>query len=136
MTTSRNIQGLTKSLEDLELAFIDQTSQSKSQKLFDQTSNNKHLDKEVDWIEKSLAEVLDIYTKILRITYFFKQWLNKKVVKIKKIEQKKKKWETMTLDTVQLKQAQNQFYRVVHKTKRECRQNFFQKRYEDDNINK
>ncbi len=43
-----DIQGLTKPSEDLELASADWKSQSKSRKLLDQTSNQKHLNEEVD----------------------------------------------------------------------------------------
>lgn len=71
--TGWDIQGLTKSSENLKSAFADWASRNKSRKSLDYTSNQKHLDEEVDWIEKNLAEVLNAHTKILRITFFSKR---------------------------------------------------------------
>ena len=50
--TGWDIQGLTKSLDNLESAYRDWANRSKSRKLLDQTSDQKDLDKEVDWVEK------------------------------------------------------------------------------------
>lgn len=135
--TGSDIQGLTKPSEDLELASADWKSQSKSRKLLDQTCNQKHLDEEVDWIEKNLAEVLDTYAKILKVASFSKRWCNKEVAEARRTwAREKRKWGTVTPDTVTLKQTRNLFYRVVRKAKRQCWQSFLQGEHEDDNINK
>ena len=72
-------------------------SRSKSRKLVDQISNQKELDEEVDWIEKNLAEVLNAYAKIFRVTFFSKRWWNKEVAIARKTwAREKRKWGTVT----------------------------------------
>ena len=132
--TGWDIHGLTKSPDDLESARINWISQSKSRKLLDQTSNRRDLDEEVDWVEENLAEVLNAHAKILRVTSFSKRWWNKEVAEARKTwARAKRKWGTVTPDTVKLKQARNLFYRVVRKAKRQCWQNFLQGEDKDDN---
>lgn len=72
--TGWDTYGLTKSSDNLESARIDWIGQSKSQKLLDQTSNQKDLDKEVGWVEKNLAKVLIAHAKVLKVTFFSKRW--------------------------------------------------------------
>lgn len=60
----------TKSSNNLKLAYIDWINQNKSQKLFDQSLNQRNLDKKVDYKEENLAKVLNTYTKVFRIIFF------------------------------------------------------------------
>ena len=68
-----DIYGLTKFSDNLESARIDWIGRSKSRKLFNQTSNQKDLDEEVDWVEENLVEILNVYAKVFKVTLFSKQ---------------------------------------------------------------
>lgn len=77
--TDWDLQGLDESPNNLQSAYTDWVDQSKGRGLLDHTSDQKDLDKEVEWLEENLAEVLNTYAKILRVTSFSKQYRNKKV---------------------------------------------------------
>lgn len=132
--TEWDIQGLIKSPDHLESAYMDWISRSKSRRLVDQISHKKDLDEEVYWIEKNLAEVLNTHAKILRVTFFSKRWWNAEVVEAKKTWAKgKREWGTVTPNKTKLKQARNLYYRIVRKAKRQCWQSFLQG--EDKDLN-
>lgn len=99
------------------------------------TSSQQDLDEEVSWLEKNLANVLNTHAKILRVTSFSKQWWNKEVAEARKTWPKaKKQWGTATPNRAKLKKAQNLFYRVIRKAKRQCWQDFLQGEEKRDNM--
>ena len=63
----------------------------------------------------------------MQVTPYSKRWWNKNVAQACKAWAKeKKKWGKSTPNREKLKQAQNKFYHIVYKAKRECWQNFLE----------
>lgn len=74
-----------------------------------------------------LINILNTHSKIIRVMFYLKRWQNEKVAQARKIWTKKKKTqEQVTLNRKKLKQAQNAFYHLVHKAKKEYWQNFLE----------
>ena len=87
----------------------------------------QELDQEVEWFEKKLAELLNNHAKITQITSHSKRWWNEEVAQARLIWAKDKRRLSRREDLKEeLKQARNQYYRVIRKAKRVCWQNFLQ----------
>ena len=66
-------------------------TQSRERPILDQICSRPILDLEVEWIEDTLTDLLNKYSKIMRVTPYFKRWWNGKVAQARKIWAKKKK---------------------------------------------
>ena len=63
----------------------------------------------------------------MQVTSYSKRWWNREVAEARKIWAKeKKKWGHTSTDRKRLKKAQNIFYCLICKVKRECWQNFLE----------
>ena len=71
-------------LEDDKLRQAAQSEWKKSnrdQQPLDLLCTKQELDKEVEWFERKLTELLNNHAKITQITYYSKRWWNKEVAK-------------------------------------------------------
>lgn len=112
--------------DNQKLAHVDWITLNKAQNLLNNASSCKDLDEEVEQLEKNLTKISDTHAKILRITLFLKQWWNKNVVKARKTQAKKRKWQSTASNAAKLKQARNLFYKIIQKAKQEYWQSFFE----------
>ena len=86
------------------------------------------------WIEDTLTDLLNKYSKIMRVTSYSNRWWNKKVAQARKVWAKEtKRWGQTTPNKEKLKQVRNAFYCIVRKAKRECWQNFLKGTEESSN---
>ena len=87
----------------------------------------QELDKEVEWFEEKLTELLNKHAKITQITSFSKRWWNKEVAEARSTWAKDKKRFGRDEDQKEeFKQARNWYFRIIKKAKRECWQKFLQ----------
>ena len=125
--TGWDIQSLIRDKNQLGKAREAWVTQNSERVFSDWTCNRTILDMEVEWIKDKLIDLLNKYRKIMRVTLYSKRWWNKNMVQARKIWTKeKKRWRKSTPDKEKLKQAQNQFYHIIRKAKRECWQNFLE----------
>ena len=123
--TGWDIKGLVEDKDQLSKAKETWISQSSKRPILDGTCNRTILDLEVEWIEDTLTDLLNKYSKVMRVTSHSKRWWNKEVAQARKLWAKEKKiWGKITPNREKLKQARNIFYRTVRKAKRKCWQNF------------
>ena len=63
----------------------------------------------------------------MRVTFYSKRWWNNEVAEACKIFAREKKiWRHISQDREKLKKARNAFYRLIHRAKKECWQNFLE----------
>ncbi len=81
--------------------------QSKSRiAYFGNSCNCFALDQEVKWMENTLTNILNAYSKIMHVTCYSKRWWNEEVAKARKIWAKEKKiWGQVTPNRETLKQV-------------------------------
>lgn len=73
--------------------------------------------------------------KFIQVTSYLKrQWIEEVETTHKCWAKKKKIWGKITLDREKFKQAYNAFYRIVCKVKRECQQNFLERKKRDSDL--
>ena len=58
---------------------------------YNRTCDCATLDIEVEWIEDTLTDLLNKYTKVMLVTPYSKRWWSKDVAKARKVLAKKKK---------------------------------------------
>ena len=125
--TGWDIQGLIDNKDQLSKAQKEWVIQSQKRPILQSSCNRLALDQEVEWIENTLTDILNTYSKIMRVTSYSKRWWNEEVAQARKTWAKEKKtWGQVTPNREKLKQARNMFYRLVRKAKRECWQNFLE----------
>ncbi len=125
--TGWDIQGLIEDKDKFSKAQKEWVSQSQERPILKNSCNCFALDQEVKWIEDTLTNILNAYSKIMRVTCYSKRWWNEEVAKARKIWAKEKKvWGQVTPNREKLKQARNAFYHIVRKAKRECWQDFLE----------
>ncbi len=90
------------------------------------------LDKEVEWFENKIVELLNNHAKITKVCAYSKRWWNKEVAEARTCWAKdKKKFGRDETRKQELKQARNSYYRTIRKAKRLCWQNFLQGKKEN-----
>lgn len=83
------------------------------------------LDKEVEWFENRIIELLNNHAKITKVYAYSKQWWNKEVAEARSSWAKaKKKLGGDKIRKQELKQARNSYYQTIRKAKRLSWQNF------------
>jgi hypothetical protein len=88
--------------------------------------NKEDLENEAAWIEKTLVNTLNLYTKLLRITAYSKRWWNPTIKKVRlKYTQVKRRFKNnlnrgSTRLKCELNLARNNYYYIIRKKKREC----------------
>ncbi len=102
---------------------------SKGQAYLSLSCTQEDLDKEVEWFESRLTELLNSYIKITRITAHSKRWWNEEVAEARKTWAKNKKRLRRNEDLKEeLKQACNLYYKTIRKAKWTCWQEFLQRK--------
>ncbi len=87
----------------------------------------QELDKEVEWFQEKLTELLNKHAKATQITSYSKRWWNKEVAEARLTWAKDKRWLGRDEDLKEeFKQARNRYFRTIKKAKRECWQKFLQ----------
>ena len=125
--TGWDIRGLIENKDQFSKARKEWVTQSQERPILDNACDRFALDQEVGWIENTLTDLLNKYSKIMRVTSHSKRWWNKEVAQACKVWAKEKKiWGQITPNREKSKQARNAFYRIVRKAKRECWQNFLE----------
>ncbi len=89
--------------------------------LLDLHCTKQELDKEVEWFEKKLTELLNKDAKITQITSYSKRWWNKELVKARSTWAKDKRRLGRNEDL-----KEEMYFRTIRKAKRECWQKFLQ----------
>ena len=69
-----DIQDFIDDEKNLEVAKLDWTKQSPNRPVLDVSYTHQNLDKEVEWVEALLNDILNIYCKKMRVTLFSKRW--------------------------------------------------------------
>ena len=95
--------------------------------LLGQLCTKQELDKEAEWFEKMLTELLNKHAKVTQITSYSKRWWNKEVSEARATwaKDKRRLGRDKSLKE-EFKQARNQYFRTIKKAKRECWQKFLQ----------
>ena len=102
------------------------------QKYLTPLSTKEDLDKEAQWFESKIAELLNNHAKITRVCAYSKQWWNEGVAEARRLWAKdKRKLSGDENRKQELKQARNSYYRTIRKAKRLCWQNFLQGKEEN-----
>ena len=105
---------------------------SKGQKYLTSECTKEDLDKEVEWFESKIAELLNNHAKITRVCAYSKRWWNNDVVEARsKWARDKRKFGKELDQRQELKQARNLYYRTIRKAKRLSWQNFLQGKNEN-----
>ncbi len=113
-----SIKNLLEDNELLEAMQSDWKRYDGDHQLLDLHCAKQELDKEVEWFEKKLTELLNKYAKITQITSYSKRWWNKKVAKARSTWVKDKRRLDRNEDLKEeLKQARNQYFRTIRKAK-------------------
>ena len=89
--TGWDIEGLTSDERGLEAAKLDWTKQTQNRPILEGSSTQQDLDKEVEWVELLLTDILNTHCKKVRVTPFSKRWWNKEVAEARKTWAKEKK---------------------------------------------
>ena len=89
--TGWDIQGLIRDTDQLSKARDEWVTKSHERPILDQRCNRVTLDQEVGWIEDTLTDLLNRYSKIMRVTSYSKRWWNKEVAHARKVWAKEKK---------------------------------------------
>lgn len=89
--TRQNIRNLLKENQLLEVSKSDWKKLNDNYQHLNLLYTKKELDKKVWWFEENLTRFLNKYTKIMQNTCYFKQQQNKKVIKARLAQAKKKK---------------------------------------------
>ena len=117
-------------LEDEKLLKAAQSDWKKingDHQLLDLHCTKQELDKEVEWFEEKLTELLNEHAKITQITSYSKHWWNKEVAEARSTWAKNKRRFGRGEDLKEeFKQARNRYFRTIKKAKRECWQKFLQ----------
>ena len=122
-----NIQNLLQDEKLLQAAHEEWKKASHERHHLTSLSIKKDLDKEVEWFESRLTELLDNHAKITRVSAYSKRWWNKEVSEARKSWAKSKRKFGRDKDHKdEFKQARNLYYRTIRKAKRLCWQNFLQ----------
>ncbi len=122
-----NIQRLIEDKDQLKIAKAEWNLKSQDQHILQNQCSKFDLNQEVEWMESTLTEILNQNCKLMRVTSYSKKWWNKEVEVARKVWAKEKKlWGKITPDRERFKKARNDFYRIVHKAKRECWQNLLE----------
>ncbi len=109
----------------LQAAQVEWKRSNRDQQPLDLLCTKQDLDKEVEWFEKKLTELLNNHAKITQITSYSKRWWNKEVAEVRSTLAKDKRRFGRNEDLKEeFKQARNRYYRTIKKAKRECWQNF------------
>ena len=125
--TGWDIQGLIDDKDQFQKPHQELNMQSQGRPILQGFCSRAELDQEVAWIETTLTTILDTYSKVMRVTSYSKRWWSREVAEAQKIWAKvKKKWGHTSPNIEKLKKAQNAFYHLIHKVKRECWQNFLE----------
>ncbi len=125
--TSWDIQGLINNKDQLQKVQQRWKTQSQDRLILQNLCSCGELDQEVPRIENTLTTILNTYCKIMWVTSHSKRWWNSEVAKAGKIwAREKKTLAQISLDREKLKKAQNAFYRLIPKAKRECWQSFLE----------
>ena len=77
--TGWNIQNLINDNKGLQAAKLDWTEHTGNRPILDVSCNQQELDKEVEWVEALLTQILNTHCKKMRVTPFSKRWWNKEV---------------------------------------------------------
>ena len=72
--TGWDIQGLINDEKNLETAKLDWTKQTQNRPILDSSYTQQDLDKEVEWVETLLTDILNTYCKMMQVTPFSKKW--------------------------------------------------------------
>ncbi len=123
--TGWDIQNFIENKDQLKMAKAEWKLQTQVQPILQNLCRKEDLDQEVEWIESTLNEILNKNCKLVRVRSYFKRWLNKEVeTACRSWAKEKRAWGKIIPDRENFKQAQNPFYRIVRKAKRECWQKF------------
>ncbi len=80
-----DIQGLVRDTDQLSKARDKWVTKSHEWPILDQRCNRVTLDQEVGWIKDTLTDLLNKYSKIMRVTSYSKRWWNKEVAHARKV---------------------------------------------------
>ena len=104
-----SVKNLLEDNELLEAMQSDWKRYNRDHQLLDLHCTKQELDKEVEWFEKKLTELLNKHAKITQITSYSKRWWNKEVAKARSTWAKDKRRLGRNEDLKEeLKQARNQ----------------------------
>ena len=117
-------------LEDDKLHKVAQSDWKRlneNHQLLDLLCTKQELDKEVEWFQEKLTELLNTHVKITQITSYSKRWWNKEVSEARLTWARDKRKFSRNEDLrEEFKQARNQYFRTIRKAKRVCWQKFLQ----------
>ncbi len=101
------------------------------QQHLDLLCTKQELDKEVEWFEKKLTELLNNRAKITQITSYSKRWWNKEVAEVISTWAKDKRRLGGNEDLKEeFKKARNRYFRTIKKAKRDCWQKFLEEEFQ------
>ena len=122
-----NIKNLLEDKKKLKAAQSDWVKLNANHQLLDLLCTKQELDKEVEWFQETLTELLNKHAKATQITSYSKRWWNKEVIETRLTWAKDKRRLGRDEDLKEeFKQARNQYFRTIKKAKRECWQKFLQ----------
>ena len=127
-----SIQNLLQDKKLWSAAKEDWEKSSRGQKYLTPGCTKEDLDKEVEWFESKIVELLDNHAKITRVCAYSKRWWNEDVAEARSNWAKdKRKYGKVPGYRQELKQARNLYYRTIRKAKRLSWQNFLQGKNEN-----
>ncbi|EED14170.1 reverse transcriptase, putative [Talaromyces stipitatus ATCC 10500] len=100
---------------------------AKTQPRLTDSTSTEEVEREAEWIERTLTEVLNKYCKLIRVCARSKRWWNSEIEAERSAYSKARKaYQAGEISEEEHREARKSFYSLVSRTKRECWEGFLQ----------